>query len=134
MSVHSFLASAWQKAKCVWWWDGAAWQKAVNVFWFDGATWQQVYQRPDMNNSLAGATDSASAPATIVFTWTLIGQTYGATVELFAAGISWVQLDAEANPTGYTALAADPTQVWTAEVRDGNGDLIRTRTAMITGP
>jgi hypothetical protein len=135
MSVFAYLASAWKKAKCVWWWDGAAWQKAQTVHYYDGATWQVGYQRPSMANTLSGATTSASYPADITFTWTITGQLYGATFELFGNGISYVgPFDLEANPTGYGVSAVDPTMTWTVETRDGNGDLVVTRTATITGP
>lgn len=135
MAVFAYLAGAWRKAKCVWWWDGSAWRKASAAFFYDGVTFQSGYTRPSMANSLAGATDSASYPATITFTWTVTGQFYGGTVELFANGISFTgPFDLEANPSGYVASGADPTATWTAETRDGNGDLVITRTATITGP
>lgn len=134
MAVHAYLASAWRKAKCVWWWDAAAWQKAKVVSWWNGSSWVEVFRAPDMTNDLVGATDSAANPANIVFTWTPIGQQYGATIELFQNGIGFGAVDAEANLGTITLNAVDPTATWTAEVRDGNGDLARTRTATITGP
>lgn len=135
MPVYAYLGGVHRKAKCVWWWDGAAWQKAQNAYIYEAGVWQSGYAKPDMANTLAGLTDSATAPANIAFTWTLVGQLYAATVELFANGISFAgPLDAEVYSTGITVGAADPTMTWTAETKDGNSDVIRTRTAVITGP
>lgn len=136
MPVYAYVGGSWRKAKCVWWWDGAAWQKAQYTYVYVGGVWQLGYQKPDMANSFAGVTDSATHPANMTFTWTLTGQKYGATIEVFADGISFAgPLDAEVYATGLSGVTdVDPTAVWTAETKDGNGALIRTRTATITGP
>jgi hypothetical protein len=134
MAVFAYLGGAWRQAKCVWWWNGSAWLKAKAVHRWDGSAWQQGFDAPDLQNTVAGATDSGTAPAQIVFTWAIVGQLYGATVELVANGIGYGALDAVANPSGITLDDVDPTATWTAELRDGNGDVVRTRSVTITGP